>query len=363
MDALAEEGAVFLGAVSSSSWTKPAIPSLFTGIWPTTHRVGAATLSDRLPVSVPMVQERFAEAGWATGSFSSSPLGSTLSALDRGFSTALPPRHWGLQRSHGAVPTADELHDALFDWWAEQARPVFAYVHTLDVHQYYLHDGQASRDPGAYREAVTLADTAFGEFMTRLRSSGHGTDTLVVLTSDHGESFGDHGHVGHGTGLSQAQLAIPLVFWMPGTLPAQAHTDPVSLIDVAPTLLDLAGLTALPAADGQSLRPMLQGGPAVNDWVAASLMRFTWTPGAPQQFATLDRAHQKTWRTGARDRAFDLSADPCERFSSAADATLLSSWLADQTEAAESFRAAHGEGAGSLDAGQLELLRTLGYVE
>ena len=94
MDRLAREGAWLDLVLSSSPWTKPAIATLMSGILPTTHRVGAGTYTDRMPGTVALVQERFRAAGWRTGSFSASPLGSTLSALERGFDAAYPPRHW-----------------------------------------------------------------------------------------------------------------------------------------------------------------------------------------------------------------------------------------------------------------------------
>ena len=368
-DAFSDQGARFALANSPACWTKPSIPSLMSGIYPTTHRVGAQTLADRLPEQVPLLQERFGQAGWATASFASSPLGSTLSGLDRGFGTAMPPTRWGLERSLGQTPTAPELHADLFAWWGEQDRPVFAYVHTLDVHQYYLKDAGEQgtvedRSWPAYAQSVQDSDPLFAEFMAQLQATGHDKDTIVVLVSDHGESFWDHGLWSHGTGLAQSQVQIPLVIWAPEHIAPQVIDAPVSLIDVAPTLLDLAGLEALPQADGHSLRALMEGGPAPErEGVGSSLVRFTWTPGAPEQYAWVSKEGIKTWDNGNRTLDFDLRADPCESRSTTQATTALQTWREQQALAAQAFEQAYGQGTGAVDQGELELLRALGYVE
>lgn len=367
-DAFAKQGARFALANSPSCWTKPSIPSLMSGIYPTTHRVGAQTLADRLPEQVPLIQERFTQAGWATASFASSPLGSTLSGLDRGFETAMPPTRWGLERSLGQTPSAQELHADLFAWWAQQDRPVFAYVHTLDVHQYYLKRTEQGtvedRSWPAYAQSVQDSDPLFAEFMEQLRRSGHDKDTIVVLVSDHGESFWDHGLWSHGTGLAQSQIQIPMVIWAPEHIAPQVIDAPVSLLDVAPTLLDLAGLEALPQADGHSLRGLMEGGQAPErEGIGSSLVRFTWTPGAPEQYAWVSNEGVKTWDNGTRTLDMDLAQDPCESRSASKATTALETWRAQQDKAAQAFEAAYGQGAGALDQGELELLRALGYVE
>ena len=370
-DAFANQGARFALANSPSCWTKPSIPSLMSGIYPTTHRVGAETLADRLPEQVPLLQERFSQAGWATASFASSPLGSTLSGLDRGFDTAMPPTRWGLERSLGQTPSAPELHEDLFAWWRDQERPIFAYVHTLDVHQYYLQttqDGGTVQDRSwpAYAQSVQDSDPLFAAFMAQLQASGHDQDTIVVLVSDHGESFWDHGLWSHGTGLAQSQVQTPMVIWAPKHIAPQVIDTPVSLIDVAPTLLDLAGLEALAQADGHSLKGLMEGGEAPQrTGIGSALLRFTWTPGAPEQFAWVSTEGSKAWDNGTRVLGFALDQDPCEsRSPSQASASkALESWKTEQVQAARAFELAYGQGSGTVDQGELEQLRALGYVE
>jgi arylsulfatase A-like enzyme len=259
----------------------------------------------------------------------------------------------------------------LFAWWGEQERPVLAYVHTLDVHQYYLQttqDGGTVEDRSwpAYAQSVQDSDPLFAEFMAQLKATGHDQDTIVVLVSDHGESFWDHGLWSHGTGLAQSQIQIPMVIWAPEHISPQVIDIPVSLIDLAPTLLDLAGLEPLPQADGHSLKGLMEGGDAPQrTGIGSALLRFTWTPGAPQQFAWVSSEGIKAWENGARVLGFELTQDPCEsRSTSQAEAALaLERWKTEQDQAASAFEQAYGQGSGAVDQAELELLRTLGYVE
>ena len=216
LTALAEEGLVFSQAWSTSAWTKPAIPTLMSGLEPSTHRVGAGGVGDRLPESVVTIQDRFRESGWRTGSFSASPLGSTLSGLEQGFGTVLPPRYWGATpgREH---PTAAQLHEALLSWLAEESdQPAFAYVHAMDVHEYEERRTLFST-VGDYEDAVSEWDAELGRLLQAIDRP-----LLLAVLSDHGESFWDHGVARHGTGLWASQTHIPWIVWGSGEI-GRAH--------------------------------------------------------------------------------------------------------------------------------------------
>lgn len=358
------QGVDFALTNSASSWTKPTIPTLMTGIWPTTHRVGSKTASDRLPESVPLVQERFRDAGWATASFSASPLGSTLSGLDRGFATALPPRAFGhMSRKKKQTPPDAVVFEHLLDWWDQQDRPVFAYVQLLDLHQYY--ERGPDRQWQDYRDAAVDADADFGVLLAQMEERGLLDDTLIVLTSDHGESFWDHSVPSHGTGLWQSQVQVPLVFWHPDLAPG-VITQPTALADLAPTLVDLFGLPSLPDADGISLVPAMGGEALPERSIPSALIRYTWNPKGPQWVAMTTPQGPKVVQKGDDRFGVDLSQDLCEGSSGRPDRELvaeLQAWRAGQTEAAEAFRAQHTHDQAGIGSAELELLRTLGYLE
>ena len=370
LDRLARKGVWFQRAQSSSPWTKPAIATLMSGILPPTHRVGATSYTDRMPPSVPLLQERFRDAGWRTGSFSASPLGSTLSALERGFDTAYAPRFWRARGRLEMNPSADQLQEALLDWAAEQPdRPFFAYLHTLEVHEWKLARYQRGRpsDFTAYHAAILDADRHLGALVEALEQRGR--PFWLVVTSDHGESWGDHGLPSHGFGLHQSQIHIPLLFFgSDGRTPRKVAT-PVSLADVGPTLLDGFGLPALEESDGESLLAGLRGEPLAPRAILSALLRFVWAPHAPKQYA-LTTADQQVLirREGDRaPRAFDLVVDPGElRPLTTADPSLertLDALLARQATRAERFNKRHGPSLpGPITLDDAARLRALGYL-
>ena len=168
----------------------------------------------------------------------------------------------------------------------------------------------------------------------------------------------------------QAQIHIPLLFWGRGQLPARVVDEPVGLPDLAPTLLDLAGLPALPEADGKSLAATLLGAgvPRVHEYVASALLRFVWWPDAPQQFALVSHDLRKLIERGDGHYAgFDLAQDPAETKPVMPKEDLsasLRTWMRGQEIAARAFEARHGQAAEvEVDAGDAERLRDLGYLE
>ncbi len=366
LDELAAEGARFSLALSSSSWTKPAIPTLMTGIAPTTHRVGTRSYADRLPASTPLVQGRFRRAGWRTGSFSASPLGSTLSDLHRDFAAAFPPRHWERR------PSAGQLHETFLAWLDEEPdRPFFAYVHTLEVHQW---SPQKNPDDFAqaletYDDAVRRADRGLGALLDALEQRDRRDGLLLVVVSDHGESLGRE-PARHGTALVQPQIHIPLIFWARNALRPREIATPVGLADVTPTLLDLFGLRPIEEAGGESLRSLLEGGrDPVHDFVPASLLRFVWAPLAPQRFSLVAADGRKLIVTSKGDtHRFRLAEDPAEQNAIAEPwpgiESALTRWREDEAKRAAAFRARHGDlSSGVIEAEDASRLRALGYLE
>lgn len=225
-------------------------------------------------------------------------------------------------------------------------RPQFFWLHTLPPHDPYLPPPETrhkllpagelerwsqQRGMGVYApaeqalvdkhrrrygESIMGADLALGRLLDELERSGRLDRALIVVTSDHGESF-ERGFMGHaGDFVHDAVLRVPLVVKIPGQREARHVDAPVSLVDLAPTLLDYAGAPALPVADGRSLRPALEG--------AALAPRPAFSMAMEQQsrFAPIRRGHyaivdgpHKLILHLAEDRIelYDVVADPFER--------------------------------------------------
>ncbi|MBP1611785.1 MAG: Choline-sulfatase [Acidobacteria bacterium] len=371
IDRLAREGVAFRHAISSSDWTKPAIPTLMTGVWETTHRVGAESYTDRLPEAVPVIQERFRNAGWRTGSFVANPLGSTLTGLTRGFDTALPPRYWTGKVGPLGSPSADQLTAAFLPWIGEEPdQPYFAYLHAMEVHRFA--EGNYKNPPAGmapYDASLQDVDAKLGLLLEKLASLPRGRDLLLVVVSDHGHSLGEHGKEGHGISVYQAEVHIPLVFWSKGTLAPRWVEGITGLADVAPTLTDMLQLPPLPEAQGVSLVPLMSGErEQVHDFVPSSLLRFVRFPDAPQQFSVVTPQLEKVIRVaGGATSLYDLKTDPMEQRPRPAGTSplvgILERWLAEQKSTAMEFRGQYGSAAGPIDAEQVERLRSLGYVQ
>lgn len=369
VDRLVSEGVVFWSTVSASSWTKPAIPTVMSGLYPTTHQVGLRGVTDRLPEAVPTIQQALRDAGYRTASFSASPLGSTLSGLEVGFDLALTPDHWSGRFGPLGHPDAAQLRDALEGWVAEDPeRPFFAYLHSLEAHEWrqpMYEDPPDGLTP--YERAIQDADEKLGALVQVLASRED--ETLLVVLSDHGESFGDHGAGGHGTSLYHSQIHVPLVFWANQALPTAAIRDPVSLADVPNTILDLIGVPLLDA-DGVSLKAYFHGEQRtpIREGVPSHQIRTLWQPEGARWDAWVTADLRKAlWVRGKRARMFDLDADLCERKTAPDNVDGAFEVLSDHLRAARTRSAAFDEryapAAGALQGEEVERLKAMGYLE
>jgi arylsulfatase A-like enzyme len=134
--------------------------------------------------------------------------------------------------------------------------PTFLYLHFLDAHFPYGHG--PGRPFDRYLASLALVDTQVGKLRAALESNGLWQRTIFIVYADHGEAFGEHGLEWHGASLYDELMRVPLLVRIPGRDPAVVH-DPVSLIDLGPTILDLMGVATPGNQMGQSLVPLLRG--------------------------------------------------------------------------------------------------------
>ena len=289
IDALARGGASFVNAYSPAPWTRPAVASLFTGRMPSAHGVEGPL--DRLAQSHATLAEELSARGFATGAITSQPLLRRGSGYRQGFATYDDSHALGRE-----AVTAERVTDAAIAWLDAHARErFFLLAYYFDPHDAYQHheehdltsgyqgtlapgmeiwklrERRASLGPedkaylvGLHREEIAHSDAEVGRLLRHLAASGLERDTLVVLTADHGEELLEHGWIGHTRTLYDELLHVPLVVSLPGRIAPRAVEDPVSLLDVAPTILAIAGAPsggAEDARDGASLVRALRGDP------------------------------------------------------------------------------------------------------
>jgi len=397
LDALAASGVRFRHAYATAPWTQPSIASLFTSRMPSSH--GVVRLRNVLPDTATTLAERLHEVGYETAGFVTHDLLRRRLGYAQGFD------HWDESHvgGHRAV-TSERLTDAVIGWLDERTSdaPFFLFVHYFDPHFVYQHHAEhdltagydgplqpgmdiwALRDRraalterdlaylvGLYREEIAFTDRHVGRLLRRLDSFGGAEGNAVVVVADHGEEFMRHGWIGHTRTLYDELLRVPFLARLPGVPAGRVVDTPVSLLDVAPTLLAVAGANPDPGAAGLSLLPSLVEGaaPAARDLHAEVSFEAPERDVHEEQtvfLTALMRGDLKLVHDLVADRyaLFDRAADPEEledRFASHAEAERL-------REALDSFEAERGrDSLGEVesltpDDAELERLRALGYV-
>ena len=355
IDALAREGFALPAVVSPVPLTLPAHVSLLTGAIPRRH--GVRDNGQVLGRSPPTLAEHLGRQGYATAAFVSGYPLRALFGLDRGFDRyddTLPVGAEGwLER-----PAPDTTAAALA-WLRGAPRPFFLWVHYYDPHDPYSPPRAFWRPGprGAYDGEVGYVDHAIGLLRAGLPQADR-DGLLTVFTADHAESLGEHGEQAHGFFVYDTTVVVPAVFHLPGRV-APARSDfAARLVDVMPTLLDLAGLPPVAGTDGVSLRPLFSGRrvPAEPAYVETRQPWFTygWSP--------LAAVRSGGWKYVAapRPELYDLAGDPGETRNRAGE---LRTRAAEMAAVLARFEQGPAQGAErSADPQVLESLRALGYV-
>jgi tetratricopeptide (TPR) repeat protein len=307
IDALAAEAFRFPTAVTPTPLTLPAHASLMTGLVPRRH--GARDNGQVLPPGAPTLAESIRAAGWMTGAFVSGFPLRALFGLDRGFDHYDDTLPLGT-RARLERP-ADATTAAALAWVTAAREPWFLWVHYYDPHDPYAAHAEFPRPgpQGAYLSEVAFADHALGALRRGVADAAE-APLLTVFTSDHGESFGEHGESTHGFFLYDTTVTVPLVVHFPGRVPAGASRLPARLVDVAPTVLALLGLPAPAGVDGVSLVPAIEGDadtlPPAHLETLHPWLTYGWAP-----LKALRTADRKLI-DAPRAELYDLARDPTE---------------------------------------------------
>ncbi|MEE8277572.1 MAG: sulfatase [Thermoanaerobaculia bacterium] len=308
LERLAAQGALFERAYSNATWTKPSTASFMTSIH---HSAlgGFRVETDRVPDGAVTLAEHLHAAGYQTAVIVSNPYAASLSGLERGADF--------LQET-GVEPNNSEssrlLHESFWRWReSHPAEPFWVHFQTTDIHEPFhpvapfsglyvdpelrrayeewdpkLYPGGGWQDPAAYEEhgidqaryayaqqglydeAMAHNDYRIGELVARLEERGEWENTLLIVAADHGYPAACHRLMEPlapiwGPMFNSHETRIPMIFVWPGRIAAgQRFSDPVSMIDLLPTVLDLLDLPVPEIAQGQSLAPLLLGD---GDWL------------------------------------------------------------------------------------------------
>jgi arylsulfatase A-like enzyme len=372
-------GALFAQAIAPFPHTLPSHMSLFTSLYWHTH--GVRGFMDTLGAERSTLPEVLRAAGYETAAFTEDGFLIPQSGFRRGFALYVENKSPDLHNPSGQI--ADTF--ARGERWLDEhtTQPFFLFLHTYQVHQPYVPPpayrryfgdaaaitDDAERDRLLYEQEIRYADDEVRALLQHVERLGLTRRTLVVVLADHGEEFMEHGQRYHGYQLYDEVLHVPLLLRLPDVIPAGLRVPaPVSLIDVAPTVLELLGLPPLAGAEGVSLVPLLHD-------PAAPLPRAAVFAEAPSSYTSgsvdLTAARSATQKcilrglTGEHE-CFDLAADPGERHALAMDGA--SPGLGALAALLDGFRngtaivPASGA-APAPDAATEEKLRALGYVK
>ncbi len=319
-------GVTFENALTTAPHTLPAHVSLFTGRYLRSHGVRAPMAS--IAPAQRTLTEALYDGGWATAAFTEDGFVVPEVGIRRGFQQYRENKSANLHQPDGFAATI--FGDGLAWLSHHRDRPFFLFLHTYQVHLPYVppppydtefepavpFESPADVDLLRYEQEVRYVDDVLGVFLDGLAALGLRERTLVVVTADHGEEFLEHGQTTHMFQLYDEVARVPLLMRLPGFLPIRRGiTTPVSLIDVAPTILDTLGAAPLAGADGRSLLPLVLDGVGrfPRDAVFAETIS-SFGAARIDVVAVRQRALSCIFRLDrGRSECFDRRTDPGER--------------------------------------------------
>jgi arylsulfatase A-like enzyme len=384
LERIAAEGVLYEQAISPGSWTLPSHATLFTGLYPRDHHTTAA--SWKLDDSFTTLAEVLAAEGYATAGFSNNPWVSRGTGLTQGFAAFLDM--WrDDERSRGGDDGAALTNELVLDLLASPGRtaPFFVFINYMEPHLPYappasfegrfvpssvpraqveaLRGWQTPRELGyilrvpgfeatgdqlrilgaLYDGEIAYLDSKVGELVQALESRGILKDTLLIVTSDHGEHLGDHHLMDHKMSVYDALIRVPLIVRYPGVVPAGVRIrGPVQTNDVFPTVLKLCGIERPPTQDAAVL-PMREEEVVRRDTFAEFGRPTEFLKIATKSFPGVDVApfdrslvavrgprYKYVWATDGRSELFDLRSDPGEEHDLSAGQPEVEGRLRDQ---------------------------------
>lgn len=308
IDSLAARSVLFENTISQVPLTLPSHATILTGLFPPQHGIKNNEIFV-LPQKITTIAEMFQKNGYKTGAV----VGSF--ALDSGFGIAQGFDQYDDQIDPGSnseTPYVERRAEAVWNhgrqWIEKRTSPWFCFLHFYDPHTAYA---PPKPYPQTYFGEVAYVDSVLAQLFEFLKTNNLYNTTIIVLLSDHGESLGEHGEASHGVFLYDATLKVPLIISVPD-LKSSRISQVVRLADVAPTILELAGLPDLPSqssAAGISLVSMMKGQP--KDLAAYSETYYTnllmgWAP------LHSIRTGQFKWIDAPTPEFYNLSSDPKE---------------------------------------------------
>ena len=305
---VAEKGTLFSDVTAASSWTNPSNGALLTSHIPSSIDTVWSDMDRRIPAEEMLLAEYLQNAGYYTAGFVSNWWLQARFGYDQGFDVFGKTAGPNLTRASTLNDLATEWLDQNLVDIDNDGQPLFLFLYYLDPHTWYdppppydtkydnTYTGTLTAEIYGHGHEVVSGETIpsqrdiehlialydgeisywdfyLGEMLKQLEDNGVLDNSIVVITSDHGQVFGEHGKWVHRNSLYEEVLRVPLLISYPGTVTAgQVFTTPVHMMDITPTLLDMVGLAVPSHMDGESLLPLMQGAAAAEGRLIISEM-------------------------------------------------------------------------------------------
>lgn len=360
IDAFAETSTLFVNAQAQSPWTRASVASMLTGLLPQVH--GANGDDDALSDSIVTLAELLAAAGYETAGYTANGNAARVAGIAQGFETFKYLRQLVEERTYAR---SSEVHEAVVSYLNHRkgGRPLFLWVHTIDPHAPYappepfrttFAESVAGQEVGSIDRIVALTtsgkapseaqirdltdlydaeiaanDASFGALLQELRARGIYENSLIVVLSDHGEEFYDHGGWTHGKTLFAEMLDTPLIVKLPQQERGHRVEQIVDHVDLFPTVLDLVGVEVPGDIQGLSFLPFLSGDEALSTWDNRSIAHLDLRGRLGTSYL------ESSWKLilysqgGAESfpELYDHRSDPHERTNLATERTTMARYL------------------------------------
>jgi len=360
LDAVASQAMIFEQAYSQAPLTVVSHATILSGTYPQTNR--ASELGNRLAPSLPFVPDLLRARGYRTaayvGSIALDPKNGFAPGFDRGFAVydaGFHPPERGKNSSTSVARRGSEVASRASQWIARKSQaPFFLWMH--------LNDPEAASGV-SYNAAIADADAAVGKPIAALRAGKLYDDALIVIAADHGQSLGAHGEETHGIFLYDETARVPVIVKLPQNQSAGKRVRArASLVDIAPTILEVAGVAVPSQMQGQSLLRIAKAAPGTDQPVYCA-------SAFPQQ--AFGWSALESWRAGKylyirapQPELYDLLADPGAKRNLAQNSKATLETIAAQLDAFD--RRFSGSGAAAdgsqLTSSEMQKLASLGYV-
>ncbi|MEW5807698.1 MAG: sulfatase-like hydrolase/transferase [Acidobacteriota bacterium] len=270
IDRIAREGLLFTEAVSQVPLTLPSHCTIFTGRYPTAHGVRHNGLF-KLNQDEITLAEVLKENGFETAAFVGSYILNSGFGLEQGFKTyndvkielKSASEMKSVQEIKGPERVAEQVNEEFFKWLpAVRGKRFFAWIHYYDPHYPYVPPADTSKklEGEGYDQEISYSDQCIGDLLEKLEEKGVLDNSILVFTSDHGESLGEHGENAHGIFIYDCTIRIPFILRAPWMAKGGSRYNGLfETVDIMPTLLGLLNISIPPSAQGKSFAEEING--------------------------------------------------------------------------------------------------------